>query len=165
MAVIRESNKTDFKPRPQNRKKGTGEGRTCFLWVKRLPWLLIAAEQLLVVDSGGGDALLEKRKWKVNWNISPAMLKQELENMFPGLSEYMRRQKTWVTPWEELLLNRVYKMYYNGTSARGHNHNPNTRAAISSEHWRNKKYRLKWEKPILRIVSRRLVAKHWKGWV
>jgi hypothetical protein len=165
MPSIRKSRETNFTPNPQIRLKGTGAGRKLFPWKRDYPWLVIAAEQLFVVQSGSGDALLEDRHWVLNWNLSADCLKDELESLFPGISDYMDKAWDWKTPWPLLLKNRVYKMYYSGTSDRGTEHDPLTRATVSREHWRYWPCRTDWEEKILSIVSRRIRFKGWRLWV
>lgn len=165
MASIRESNKTNARVIPQIRSKGSGTGRKLFPWKSSYPWLVIASEQLCTVASGSEGGLLEDRNWSKKWNISPEWLRKELEVIFPGICDHLDSAWSGVTPWERNLLNRVYKMYYSGTSDRGSDHDPKTRATISREHWRCWSIRTKWESKILRIVSRRLRCRVWRNWI
>jgi len=165
MSVIRHSQKTNFCPRPQSRKVGSGRGREMFPWKRKYPWLVIAAEQLFVVASGSGDGMLEERNWAATWALTPQWLGRQLEALFPGINEWLDSAWEGKTDWRYNLKNRVYKMYYNGTSARGADHDPQTRASMSNEHWRTWSCRGEWETKILRIVSRQLVCRTWRTWL
>lgn len=169
MASIRKAQESNFKPRPQKRNKGTGAGRKMFPWKRNLPWLLIAGEQLVIERAGSSDAVLEERQWVLIWNISPDNLASQLDQLFPGIERYLDSLTWGDTHWRKLLHNRIYKMFYNGTSARGHNHDPTTRAMMSPEHWRNWSKQLKdrWEARILKHVAhkRKYPEKVWRTWL
>lgn len=162
MAVVRKSQVTNARVIPQERAEGTGKGRTLFKWKDNLPWLVVAADQIAIEAAGSADALLENRYWAREWGITPARIKQDLEVIFPGITDYLWTQKDWNTPWEELLKNRVYKMYYNGTSARGYDHDPNTRASISNEHWRSWKLQDDKVELVLEAVAKHEPIPDWK---
>jgi hypothetical protein len=165
MTVIVKSQGTNFHPRPQNRKIGSGKGRKNFDWIGRLPWVLVAAEQLFVLGSGSEGGLLEQRHWVKCWNLTPRDLRCQLGKLFPGLPEYVESIHPNPRSCWALLKGRVYKMYYNGTSARGFDHDPMTRASISREYWRSHDYATKWGAIICLIVSRRLVVRCWRKWL
>lgn len=165
MSRIQRSQKTNFTPRPQTRTKGTGAGRKTFQWKSRLPWLLIASEQIFVKQACSEGGLLEDRSWKSRWGLTSERLRRELEQIFPGLPRYLDSAHDWRTPWEDLLSNRVYKMFYNGTSARGSGHDPRTRASWSREHWRSWSVPDEREEIILRVISRSEICRLWKDWV
>jgi hypothetical protein len=139
-----------------------------FLWKRRMPWLVIAAEQVCVAAAGSSDALLENRDWAATWGLTPGRLRRELEKLFPGVGEYLDAQTCdQDTPWPKNLLNRVYKMYYSGTSARGGKHDPSTRAAESEEHWRRWKLdETRWSLDVLLyIVGKGKVCCCWRAWL
>jgi len=159
-AIDHESN---FKPRPQRRKKGSGAGKVCRPWVS-WGWLLIAAERIVVRRAGSETALLKERYWAKVWGIRPDWLRRQLEGYFPGISKWLESTPGGSRPWYDLK-NRVYKMYYRGTSDRGPDHDPRVRAAVSSEHWRSKDYRLKWEKQVLEVIQSGLPYKDWRDWL
>lgn len=163
MSSKRSSKKSNFKPRPQVRPVGIGAGREMFQWAKLLPWLLIAAEQLYVAAAGSEGAILEDRDWKKNWDLGGDRLAAELEHLYPGLNEYLLSCHSWNTPWQVLLANRVYKMFYNGSSARGFGHDPRTRPSLSKEHWRNKNYRVSWEATVVREVFLNQPVLDWRS--
>lgn len=165
MATIKHSQKTNFQPKQQKRKQGSGKGRKMFKWKEDMPWLVMASEQFYIGHSGSGEALLEDRAWVRRWNLSAAGLRDFVGYLFPGLLEYMDSMTGWKTPWHKRLHNRVYKMYYNGTSARGVDHNPNTRASVSNEHWRNWDCRGLYEEIILKAVLREEPYPGWRDWL
>jgi len=84
------------------------------------------------------EQLAHNRDWS-KFGITPDWLKEELEKVLPGVWQWIATNfnPTKTTPWA-LLKNRVYKMYYSGTSDRGKRHDPNTRATVSGEHWTKK---------------------------
>jgi hypothetical protein len=70
------------------------------------------------------------------------------------------------TPLEKLLLNRVYKMYYSGTSDRGKGHDPRTRSAVSREHWRSHTEGLALEKLHDKILRGRITEiENWERYL
>lgn len=121
--------------RPNSGRGGSRKGKPQNKWPL---WALVAAEAFCRRTAGGMENLQHNRAWAM-MGIEPAWLRAKMENMFPGFwrwaSEVMGPT---ATPKEELLKNRVYKMYYSGTSDRGRSHDPRTRAAISGEHWPRK---------------------------
>jgi len=165
MALIRQASITNARVVPQERAVGTGEGRTLFPWRRDYGWLVIAAEQLVVEAAASQDALLEHRNWVDKWNITSTRLADDLENLFPGLAAHLDTAKEWVTPWPELLKNRIYKMYYSGSSDRGSAHDARTRATISSEHWRHWAIQDERVAQILDLVANHKSTLEWMGWV
>lgn len=156
--------KTNFKNRPQNRKAGSGKGRRCRPWEREWGWLLIAAERTCVYQAGSETSLLKNRDWAKKWGIRPEWLIDRLDEVFPGVKLWLSRTSGGPNPFRDLR-NRVYKMFYNGSSARGVNHDPKTRAAMSSEHWRNKSYRNKWEGVVIDIVRGQTPYPDWRDWL
>lgn len=156
MASIHKSQKTNFKPHPQQRKEGSGEGRAMFPWKRKYAWLLLAVDQLYINKAGSADALLEDRKWEESYGITRDWLWQQIWILFPGLTAHLTNEHRRLgikTRWSQNIHNRIYKMYYNGTSARGTAHDPTTRASVSREHWRaNYEYK-PFEASILRAVN------------
>ena len=165
MSSTHTSRKTNFKSSPQKRQKGTGKGRRCFPWKRKYPWLVMIAEQIFVFGSGSEGALLENRSWSSEWGMNPESLRDWLEFFLPGINKYLVELRDWETPWYVLLSNRVYKMYYNGTSARGESHDARTRASISNEHWRSWKIAKDWEEIVMRIVQNHSSYPDWVKWV
>lgn len=165
MTSKRESKRTNARVVPQVRLEGSGEGRKLFPWKREYPWLVIAAEQVCVAAAGSEGALLEDRDWVANWRLTPSRIRQELEHLFPGIGRHLDDLWNGETSWEANLKNRVYKMYYSGTSDRGESHDPKTRATISSEHWRYWSARDQWEPKILPIVFKQLVCRCWRNWL
>jgi hypothetical protein len=161
MSIQRLSNKTNARVIPQNRIQGSGSGRRLMPWKRTYGWLLIAAEQLVVGQAGSEGALLENRSWMTTWGISSAWLARRVDKLFPGVYDHLTTLDVSEVGWQNNLYNRVYKMYYNGTSARGTKHDPRTRASISIEHWRNWPTRVLWEEQVLRIVQRDVAYKQW----
>lgn len=119
----------DFRPRPGigGSKKGKPQG----------PWplfLLIAGDAVWMRYKGTIDACLRDRRF-----IPIKAFEEQLNILLPGLEDWMDEKAAGrrTNPYK-LLHNRVYKMYYSGTSDRGRAHDPHTRAAMSREHWRHK---------------------------
>lgn len=70
--------------------------------------------------------------------LSPAQLGEQLDILTPGWRPFIEAKMPGrMTDRLELLANRVYKMYYEGTSSRGAGHDPMTRPTQSREHWRH----------------------------
>lgn len=115
--------------KPTGKGGGSKKGKPQTEW----PWVLkIIAHAILVRAKGSSDA------WKVDrkQRLSRKEFGRRMDAMCPGWREWARENKPGVvTPLEELLSNRVYKMYYSGTSDRGSDHDPATRACESKEHW------------------------------
>lgn len=162
MTYISTDEPGNFRLTPQHRKKGSGKGRKCFRWKDNLPWLVIATDLLCCKQAGGSDAILEYRDWVGRWQITPEWIRLRLEEIFPGVSVHVAEVKPSPSRWKDLK-NRVYKMYYYGTSAG--NLNPDTRATRSPEHWHNWVCRLDWEYRLKMMVHRTLRVKHWRRWV
>lgn len=122
--------KRQFKPNPKIRGGSKGGD-------KRPPWPLfikVMAETVYRQWAGTGDAIIEDRRGmptKEFWASLCALL--------PGLPEWCAENRpNGPDRWAHNLRNRAYKMYYNGTSARGKDHDPRTRAAVSLECWRQR---------------------------
>jgi hypothetical protein len=117
----------EFKPRCNGggSKPGKPQGR----WPRLFT---VCADAILLSVKGTRDM------WSVDRRMFIKVLEVRMDTLFPGWQEHvqetMPRRKTKPT---RLLSNRVYKMYYNGTSARGRKHDPTTRATQSKEHWTN----------------------------
>lgn len=165
MSSVHDSKKTNSRVVPQNRQDGTGAGRKLFPWKAQWPWLVMAAEQMVVLAAGSEGALLEDRNWAGRWGVTPEWLRLRVEQTFPGLPAALDGLWGGDTPWEQNLKNRVYKMYYSGTSDRGTGHDPRTRATVSREHWRYWPARVEWEETVVRAVARGGVVRNWGDWV
>jgi len=99
--------------------------------------ILVVAEALYRRSAGGMEQLTHNRAW-AKMGLTPSWLKKELEVLLPGVWAWVEIYLPAKTLAWKRLHNRIFKMYYNGTSARGVNHDPFTRASISREHWTNK---------------------------
>lgn len=97
------------------------------------PWVLkIVADAIHVRAKGSMEAWKKDRSFK----LSPEEFAQRLDGLCPGWREWAKANLgARSSSYAELLQNRVYKMYYSGTSDRGPAHDPSTRAAESGEHW------------------------------
>jgi hypothetical protein len=113
--------------KPTNGPGGSKKGKSNARWPL---FLKVVADAVVIAHKGSIDAALADRNY-----ISPAALKARLEQLLPGLEQYIAERPS-KDPYAQLK-NRVYKMYYSGTSDRGRDHDPRTRAAMSREHWRN----------------------------
>lgn len=155
---------SNFRNKPQNRRKGSGKGKICRPWVKKWGWLLIATERLFVYKAGSETTLLKERRWKSKLGLTEAWMEIAVDARFPGFIAYLKTTPGGPNPIADLW-NRVYKMYYSGSSDRGPRHDPKTRAAVSREHWRSQSYRTQWEQKIIRIVKDEAVCTAWRDWV
>jgi hypothetical protein len=102
--------------------------------------ILVVAEAVYRRSAGGMEALLHNRDWaSMGLDSKGLLLKRELGKLCPGIWAWIDRNftPTKTTPWKNLH-NRVYKMYYSGSSDRGPAHDARTRAAVSGEHWTRK---------------------------
>lgn len=115
--------------RNSNNPGGSRPGKPQAKW----PWVLkIVADAIVQRAKGTGDSWYKDR----SRGITAIVFEQHMDRFCPGWKEYLTETNgTRVSPWAELLLNRVFKMHYSGTSDRGTDHDPSTRAAMSREHW------------------------------
>lgn len=165
MPIMDRRSRTNARVVPQERKSGCGLGRRLFPWKKSYPWLVMVMEQVCVSRAGSEADLLVNRAWGDTWGITPSWLRAEVGRLFPGLPEHLDRETAdQKTPWPSNLKNRVYKMYYAGTSDKGVRHDPKTRASVSREHWRNWPSRVLWEDRVMRIARGKLVL-DWSKWL
>lgn len=115
--------------KPSGKGGGSKKGKPQAEW----PWLLkIVAHAIVIQAKGTSDS------WKTDrsMRISARDFSLRMEQLTPGWRSYMeRRNGLRKTEWATLLLNRVYKMYYFGTSSDRGKHDPMTRATESDEHW------------------------------
>lgn len=115
--------------RPTGKGGGSKKGKPQGRW----PWVMkIALHAIIIRAKGTSDA------WKIDrrYRLTLAEMKVRLDAVLPGWEEYAREHLGYrKTSYIELLANRVYKMYYSGTSDRGRGHDPQTRACESREHW------------------------------
>ncbi len=163
MSHVRDPKKTNFKPSPQTRRMGSGKGRVCRAWRGNWPWLVMAAERICVEQAGDEGVLLEDRRWSKVHRITKLWLRDRLEYLFPGVRKYIEGSPGGEDPWRDLL-NRVYKMYYKGTSD-GNYKDAITRPTISDEHWRHWEEKGPWEGPIARIVKADKPVHRWVNWI
>jgi len=109
-------------------KKGKPQGRWPMV-------CLVMADAVIERAKGSSESWNTDRSYRMTKSQFEAAILQIVPDFGNFITSMMPNR---VTPWPELLLNRVYKMYYSGTSARGKNHDPKTRAVQSKEHWRNR---------------------------
>lgn len=116
-----------FKNRPQRRKKGAGKGRICKPW----PWIAkVVADAVCLRVKGTVEAWVFDRRRPLSY----AQFALQVDLLLPGFWSW--RTEHAGKPGVDDLFNRVYKMYYSGTSDRGEKHDPKTRAVCESgEHW------------------------------
>ncbi len=115
------------------RPTGTGGGSQPGKPQGRWPWVLkIIGDALAIRAKGSSEAWQRDRRFR----LTEAEFGKRMDHVAPGwrwwAANYIGKR---ATPYERLLMNRIYKMYYSGTSDRGPNHDPTTRAAQSDEHW------------------------------
>lgn len=121
--------------RPTLRGGGSEKGKPWNRW----PLLfVVVADAVYSGKAGGLEALVGNRDWEGMGCTSEALV-EAVDDLMPNAWEWVldNLKPTKTLPWKNLH-NRVYKMYYSGTSARGPKHDPRTRAAISKEHWHNR---------------------------
>ena len=125
--------------------------------------VLVVADAIFIQSKGTIDAMIHDR----NMQISAVELKSRLAKILPGVWAWLdRHNPTTVTPKPELVKNRVYKMYYSGTTDRGYGHDPHTRAAMSKEHWRCRTGGTRFEsihEGLIRGEIRKITG--WRKWV
>lgn len=122
--------------------------------------MLVVADAVVSQVKGGPDVWVTDRRRQ----IDEAVFRTRMERLLPGVWWWLdRHHSPTKSRKSQLLLNRVYKMYYNGTSARGRDHDPTTRNAMSAEHW---SHRHGPDSPLARVheqVARGLVETV-EGW-
>src|ERR1700733_2759565 len=117
--------------KPTGKGGGSRKGKPQGSWPRLFK---VVAHALMTRPKGSDDLAIEDR----HNEISLEQFAEQMEAMLPGWQEEVkdvatRRRKT---PLPALLWNRAYKMLYSGTSDRGKNHDPRTRAMVSKEHWK-----------------------------
>jgi hypothetical protein len=114
--------------KPTGKGGGSRKGKPQGIW----PWLVKVVADAVVIRSKGGTfmVIIDRRL-----GITPEKFAEQMDIVLPGWREVILGERK--TPLEVLLMNRVYKMYYSGTSDRGRGHDPRTRAVMSGEHWMN----------------------------
>lgn len=123
--------------RVSKRGGGSKKGKPQAYW----PWVLkVTADAVCVRAAGGRDAWQRDRRPPFpgkTWAEREAEFGRVMDVMCPGWQEWFRTKfGDRATPLPELLYNRAYKASnYNGSSARGKDHDPATRVGMSSEHW------------------------------
>lgn len=120
--------KAPRKFRPSGNSGGSRPGKPQGRW----PVVL-----LVVADAVCTRAKGTQESWLVDRNsVSSEVFGGIMDSHCPGWRDwFLDNFGPRDTPLPRLLLNRVYKMYYSGTSDRGPGHDPLTRATYSSEHW------------------------------
>lgn len=132
MTIMHSETPRPFKPTEKG--GGSKKGKAHSRW----PWVLkIVAHAVIINWKGTMEAHLANRK-----GYPKHLLKERMDTLCPGWSEWYRDTFGERVPktknscaYTDLLDNRVYKMYYSGSSDRGKDHDPNTRAAPSKEHY------------------------------
>lgn len=144
---------------PSSNPGGSKPGKPQGKW----PWVLkIMADAVFETAKGTSDA------WKKDRSspITKEQFRDRMEMLAPGWQTYMQETNgSRKTPWDELLYNRVYKMHYSGTSDRGKNHDPSTRACESGEHWTK---RFHMDDPLARLheaVTRGETRVDWRSFL
>ncbi len=123
-----------FKPNPDI-KGGSKKGKAYLPW----PIKSIAFADGLIMGWKGGDWDTDRRGppllefMKMLDARAPWILDCRMEAVAKSNHKDKSRKAQ-----ADLLKNRVYKGHYDGTSSRGSNHDPNTRASTSREFWRSK---------------------------
>lgn len=119
--------------RPTMKGGGSKKGKGWDKW----PWVIVVVAEAITTQAKGSIEAWRKDRRRP---FSLPVFEARVERMLPGVWKVARdrMKKKRVTPLPVLLWNRVYKMHYNGTSARGKNHDPKTRDGESSEYWTNK---------------------------
>ena len=133
--------------KPTGKGGGSKPGKPHFKWPEIIK---VIADAVVVRAKGTADA------WTVDRNAPMSMreFRRVIESLLPGVWDWVESQTpNHKTDCARLLYSRVYKQFYNGTSARGKRHDPNTRASQSVEYWKNRVP----EGSILRDMHQRVV--------
>lgn len=133
MITHQESRPRKFKNRPQYRPEGTGLGKPQSNWDLLFK---VLADAVLTRVKGTMEAWIVDRRQP----LTVEQFRSQMAALVPFMWEYVAQtMKGRNTDQALLLMGRVYKMYYSGTSDRGTKHDPSTRAvAESGEHWHKK---------------------------
>jgi hypothetical protein len=127
--------------------KPTGRGGGSKIGKPQSKWplvLVVGADAIVLRAKGSTDTWESDRKMR----ISSCVLQTQMDILFPGWESFVKEtMPSRVTSRISLLRNRVYKQYYNGSSA-GNNGDPYTRARKSKEHW---KYQVVDGHPLLKL--------------
>lgn len=146
--------KRPFKPQKKPNQPGS-PGRKSARWPKAIK---VIAEGVARSYAKTIDNMIEERK-----QLSKEELWRRVEVAAPGITTYIEETRT----GEDLkknLHNRVYKMYYSGTSDRGPDHDPETRARMSDEHWQNWPDSIHWKPLWARAYDGQLIE-DWEEWL
>jgi hypothetical protein len=154
--------------KPSSRGGGSKKGKPQAYW----PWVLkVIADAVCVRAAGSREAWQRDRRPPfpgATWAEREAAFGRAMDAMCPGWQDWFRaRYGDRATPLPELLYNRAYKASnYNGTSARGADHDPATRVGMSSEHWSRHFPSVPGAHPFAdlfdAIVHRRVVSVRWE---
>lgn len=107
---------------------GSRKGKPQNLW----PWVLVLAMDAIIERALGAPVQWCHRACP----LSLTDISGQMHLLVPGWRSWVADNHVPTkTPPLRLLRNRVYKMYYSGTSDRGANHDPATRATMSKEHY------------------------------
>lgn len=94
----------------------------------------VVADAVVLRTKGTVDRMVEDRTM-----MPEASFRLAMEMLLPGIWDWAQEHiGPRATSHATLLQNRVFKMYYSGTSDRGKRHDPMTRAAVSREHWHSR---------------------------
>jgi hypothetical protein len=118
--------------KPTGTGGGSKPGKPQSLWPLVL---LVGADAIILQAKGTQESWVKDRKRRIHQITFQA----RMDALFPGWESFVIETMPARTSKRiDLLANRVYKMYYSGTSDRGDNHDPLTRACESGEHWRKR---------------------------
>lgn len=118
--------------RPQLGGAGSVPGKPQGRW----PLVLVVVADALFTRAKG-----TQESWLIDRDccLTSVQFNELMDGLCPGWSDwYLSEFGARKTTCSVLLKNRVYKMYYSGTSDRGKRHDPYTRATYSREHWTRK---------------------------
>lgn len=106
----------NFKRVPQNRKPGTGAGRTMCPWRAGFHGArpfnrAVIVGWLIALQHASDEELLHHRDWANRFGLTPEYLTRRLRQAMPGLIEYY--QEYMGKPWDaKLFHNRLYVCYW-----------------------------------------------------
>jgi hypothetical protein len=119
--------------RPTGKGGGSEKGKPQGAWPM---FAKMMGEAVILRVKGTRDAMVKDRSMRVSAQRFHEMMEELCEGFWEEMADILGER---ASTYERLLLNRVYKAAaYNGSSARGPDHDPLTRASQSSEHWLNK---------------------------
>jgi len=129
---------------PTGKGGGSKPGKPQWTWPEVMK---VVAAAVAVRAAGSEKELIDNKKFPLKLREFDA----QMSLLLPGWKRVCDRAGgKRKTNWASLLKNRPYKIWYAGTSDRGTDHDPKTRAAPSKEHWRR---RVPCDSPLVTVYN------------